>query len=184
MVLNDQRAIIGITLKKLGYSINETSPEALAKAQQELMKLKPNIKAYDSDSPKTSLINGEAKAIFAWGAEGALALRENPNIKYVIPEEGLFLQVDNFVIPKNAKNVEAAELFIDFIMQPEISAEISASFPYGNPNEAAYDLIDEEIMGNEAVYPPDEAVDKGEYLKDVGDKITIFDRIWAEIKNN
>lgn len=182
VVLDDQRAIIGITLKKLGYSLNETSPEALAKAKKELAKLQANVKAYDSDSPKTSLINGEAKAIFAWGAEGSLAKRDNPNVKYVMPKEGLFLQQDNFVIPKNAKNVEAAELFMDFIMQPEVSAEISAEFPYGNPNVVAHEFIDEEILSDEAVYPKEEYVKKGEYLKDIGEAITELDRIWSEVK--
>lgn len=181
-ILDDERAIIGITLKKLGYSLNETSPEALNKAKEELIKLQPNVKAYDSDSPKTSLINGEAKAIFAWGAEGSLARRENANIKYVIPKEGLFLQQDNFVIPKTSKNTEAAELFINFIMEPEISAEISAEFPYGNPNEAAYPFIDKEILEDMAVYPAAEDVKKGEYLKDIGDKITEFDKVWSEVK--
>jgi len=181
-ILDDQRAIIGITLKKLGYSLNETSPEALKKAKEELIKLQPNVKAYDSDSPKTSLINGEAKAIFAWGAEGSLARRENSNVKYVIPREGLFLQQDNFVIPKTSKNTEAAELFINFIMEPEISAEISAEFPYGNPNEAAYPFIDKEIMEDIAVYPSEEDVKKGEYLKDIGESITEFDKVWSEVK--
>ncbi|WP_446681741.1 hypothetical protein [Clostridium bowmanii] len=60
--------------------------------------------------------------MFAWGAEGNLASRENLNIKYVIPVEVLFLQQDNFVIPKAAKNIKAAELFINFIMESEISA--------------------------------------------------------------
>jgi len=181
-VLDDERVIIGITLKKLGYSLNETSPEALQKAKIELKKLQPNIKSYDSDSPKTSLINGEAKAIFAWGAEGCLASRENPNIKYVIPEEGLFLQQDNFVIPKAAKNVKAAELFINFIMEPEISAEISRNFPYGNPNISAYQYIDKKILDDKAVYPPEEAVKKGEYLKDIGNSVTELDKIWTEVK--
>ncbi|KOA20652.1 spermidine/putrescine-binding periplasmic protein precursor [Clostridium homopropionicum DSM 5847] len=181
-ILDDERAIIGITLKKLGYSLNETSPEALKKAKEELIKLQHNVKAYDSDSPKTSLINGEAKAIFAWGAEGSLARRENANVKYVIPKEGLFLQQDNFVIPKTSKNTEAAELFVNFIMEPEISAEISAEFPYGNPNEAAYPFIDKEIMEDTAVYPSDEDVKKGEFLKDIGEAITEFDKVWSEVK--
>lgn len=181
-LLDDQRVIIGITLKKLGYSLNETSPEALDKAKEELKKLQANVKAYDSDSPKTSLINGEAKAIFAWGAEGSLAKRENENVKYVIPEEGLFLQQDNFVIPKAATNVKAAELFMNFVMDPEISAEISKHFPYGNPNVAAYPYIDKEIMEDMAVYPPDEEVKKGEYLRDIGDAITTLDKIWSEVK--
>lgn len=181
-VLDDERAIIGMTLKRLGYSLNETSPEALSKAKDELKKLQPNVKSYDSDSPKTSLINGESKVIFAWGAEASLAKRDNPNVKYVIPKEGLFLQQDNFVIPEGAKNVKAAEQFINFIMEPEISAEISQYFPYGNPNTAAYPYIGDKIMKDEAVYPPDDEVKRGEYLKDIGDHVTEFDKIWSEVK--
>lgn len=181
-VLDDERVIIGITLKKMGYSLNETDPAVLAKAKEELAKLQPNIRSYDSDSPKTSLISGESKAIFAWGAEASLARRDNPNVRYVIPKEGLFLQQDNFVIPKDAKNKEAAELFINFIMDPEISAEISHYFPYGNPNKAAKAYIDPEILMDEAVYPPDAEVKKGEYLKDIGESILEFDRIWSEVK--
>jgi spermidine/putrescine transport system permease protein len=181
-ILDDERVIIGITLKKLGYSMNETNPAALAKAKEELKKLQPNVKSYDSDSPKTSLINGESKAIFAWGAEGSLARRENPHVKYVIPEEGLFLQQDNFVIPKDAQNIKAAELFINFILSPEISAEISHYFPYGNPNVAAYQYIDKSILDDTAVYPPDAAVKKGEYLKDIGNSVTLLDKIWSEVK--
>ncbi len=181
-VLDDERVIIGITLKKMGYSLNETDPAVLAKAKEELAKLQPNIRSYDSDSPKTSLISGESKAIFAWGAEASLARRDNPNVRYVIPKEGLFLQQDNFVIPKDAKNKEAAELFINFIMDPEISAEISHYFPYGNPNKAAKTYIDPEILMDEAVYPPDAEVKKGEYLKDIGESILEFDRIWSEVK--
>ncbi|MPQ31772.1 extracellular solute-binding protein [Clostridium estertheticum] len=181
-VLDDERVIIGMTLKMLGYPLNETSPAALKKAKEALIKLQPNIKSYDSDSPKTSLINGESKAMFAWGAEGNLARLENQNIKYVIPREGLFLQQDNFVIPKAAKNVKAAQLFINFIMQPEISAEISHKFPYGNPNTAAYKYIDKKILDDKAVYPPKEVVKKGEYLKDIGKSVTDLDKIWTEVK--
>lgn len=181
VVLDDQRAVIGMALKKLGYSINETDPEALDAAKKELMALQPNIKAYDSDSPKTMLINGEAKVGFVWGAEVALAKRENSNIQAVIPEEGLLLQQDNFVIPKGSKNKKAAELFMNFIMEPEISAEISREFPYANPNKAAYSYIDD-IRSDIAVYPPDEFVKTGEHLKDIGQAVQLFDNIWSEIK--
>jgi spermidine/putrescine transport system permease protein len=181
-LLDDQRVIIGMTLKKLGYSMNETDPEALKKAKEELGRLQANVKAYDSDSPKTMLINGESKAIFAWGAEGSLAKREKESVRMIIPKEGLFLQQDNFVIPRGAKNVTAAELFINFIMEPEISAEISKEFPYGNPNEAAYPYIDEEIMNDPGIYPPEEELRRGEYLRDIGEAIKLYDDIWSEVK--
>lgn len=182
VVLDDQRAVIGMALKKLGYSINETSPEALAAAKKELEKLQPNIKAYDSDSPKTLLINGEASVGFVWGAEAALARRENKDITAVIPVEGLFLQQDNFVIPTQSKNKDAAELFINFILEPEISSEISREFPYANPNKAAYPYMDQAILKDIAVYPPADAVKKGEHLKDIGQSVQLFDKIWSEVK--
>lgn len=182
VVLDDQRAIIGMALKKLGYSINETSPEALSKAQKELESLQANIKAYDSDSPKTLLINGEAKVGFVWGAEASLAKRENANIQAVIPEEGLFLQQDNFVVPKDSKNTKAAETFMNFILEPEISLEISKEFPYANPNKAAQALMDEDMLSDIAIYPPAEAVKSGEHLKDIGSAAELFDKIWSEIK--
>jgi spermidine/putrescine transport system permease protein len=182
VVLDDQRIIIGMALKKLGYSINTTDPKALAEAKAELEKLTPNIKAFDSDSPKTLLINGEAKAGLAWGAEISLAKRDNENIVPVLAKEGLILQQDNFVIPKDAPNKEAAKLFMDFIMQPEISAEISAEFPYANPNKAAFPLIDEDILNDIAVFPPAKEKATGEYLKDIGSSMVDFDNIWSDIK--
>lgn len=182
VVLDDQRAIIGIALKKLGYSINETDPKALEAAKNELIALQPNIKSYDSDSPKTLLINGEASVGFAWGAEISLAKRENPNIETVIPKEGLFLQQDNFVIPKLSQNKKIAEEFINFILEPDISAEISREFPYANPNKAAFPYIDQDILNDIAVFPPSYDVKKGEHLKDIGAAAELFDLIWSEVK--
>ncbi|HBM80428.1 MAG TPA: spermidine/putrescine ABC transporter permease [Clostridiaceae bacterium] len=183
VVLDDERAIIGMVLKKSGYSINETDPLKLQQAKQDLKALQSNIKAYDSDSPKTLLINGEAKVGFVWGAEASLAKRENKNLKIVIPQEGLFLQQDNFVIPKLSKNQKSAEQFISFILEPEIGAEISREFPYASPNKASFPILDQDILKDTAVYPPQDAVNKGEYLKDIGQSVKLFDDIWTEVKN-
>lgn len=182
VVLDDQRAIIGMALQKNGYSINDTNLDHLNKAKNDLIALQPNIKAYDSDSPKTLLINGEASIGYVWGAEAYLAKLENPYLKVVIPKEGLFLQQDNFVMPKGAKEKQAAEQFINFILSPEISAEISESFPYANPNIEAHKLMDKSVLSDIAVYPPSAAVKKGEHLKDIGDNTKYFDKIWSQIK--
>lgn len=182
VVLDDQRAMIGMALKKDGYSINTVDHKLLDKAGADLKALQPNIKAYDSDSPKTLLINGEAKIGYVWGAEAYLAKKENPNLQVVIPEEGLFLQQDNFVIPKNAEQKKAAQEFINFILSPEISAEISKAFPYANPNVEAHKLMDKSVLQDMAIYPPKEAVKNGEHLKDIGDGTKYFDVIWSQIK--
>ena len=182
VVLDDQRAIIGMALQKNGYSINDTNLDHLNQAKNDLIALQPNIKAYDSDSPKTLLINGEASIGYVWGAEAYLAKLENPYLKVVVPKVGLFLQQDNFVMPKGAKEKQAAEQFVNFILSPEISAEISESFPYANPNEEAHKLMKKSILEDIAVYPPSEAVKNGEHLKDIGDNTKYFDKIWSQIK--
>ena len=182
VVLDDVRAIIGITLKTMGKTMSETDPAILGEAETKLKALMPNIKSFDSDSPKTMLISGEAKAGYVWGAEASLAHRENDKIKTVIPEEGLWLWLDNFVIPAGAKNKKGAEMFINFILEPEISAQISKEFPYANPNQAAVKLLDESIRSDIAVYPPADEMKRGEFLNDVGDVITAYDRIWSTVK--
>jgi len=182
VVLDDMRAIIGMALKKNGHSINDTNAADLAQAKKDLIALQPNIKSYDSDSPKTLLINGEATVGYVWGAEISLAKRENPNIKCIIPEEGLFIQQDNFTIPKVSRNKAAAELFMNFIMEPEISLEISKAFPYANPNTEAWKLMDKSMLDDISIYPPDEAVKNGEHLKDIGKGIESFDKVWSGIK--
>ncbi len=184
VILDDPRVIVGMALQKNGYSINTTNPEELKKAKEDLIKLMPNIKAFDSESPKTLLINGEASIGYVWGTEAYLAKLENPNLETVLTKEGVVPQYDNFVIPAKAKNKKLAEEFINFIYRPEISAQVSEEFPYANPNQAAYPLIDPGKLNDIAVYPPREAVEGNELIKDVGEATRLFDDIWTEVKNS
>ncbi|MFY0543641.1 polyamine ABC transporter substrate-binding protein [Brevibacillus sp. H7] len=184
VMVDDQRFILGMVLKTLGYSANDTDPAHLEEAKQKMLKLMPNIKAFDSDSPKTLMINGEVNIAYVWGAEIALAQREKPQIKTVLPKEGLMITFDNFVIPAGAKHKKTAEAFVNFLLEPEISAEIAKEFPYINPNKEAHKLIDKEIMENIAIYPPAEEMRRAESLLDIGDGVTLYDRVWSEVKSS
>ncbi|NFB15841.1 extracellular solute-binding protein [Clostridium botulinum] len=184
VILDDPRVMIGLALQKNGYSINSKNPKELQKAKEDLIKLMPNVKAFDSESPKTLLINGEASIGYVWGTEAYLAKLENPNLEVVLTKEGIIPQYDNFVIPKKAKNKKLAEEFINFIYKPEISAQVSEEFPYANPNKAAYPLMDKDKLNDIAVYPPREAVEGNELIKDVGETTKLYDDIWTEIKNS
>ncbi|WP_235426942.1 ABC transporter substrate-binding protein [Cohnella kolymensis] len=137
VLLDDPRMVVGMALKSLGYSANETDPAHLEEAKAKLLELMPNVKAFDSDSPKTLMISGEVGAMLSWGPEIALSQREKPQVTTIIPKEGLIMTFDHFVIPKGAKNKKAAEAFINFILDGDISAEIAESFPYINPNSEA-----------------------------------------------
>lgn len=182
VMLNDSREVIGAALQLLGYSKNETDPAKLAQAKAKLKELLPNVKSFDSDSPKTLFLNGEVWIGQTWSGEAALAYQENPDIGYVLPKEGGGRFLDSMAIPKGAPHKYTAEVFINFLLRPEISAELSKAFPYGNPNKAALEILPEDLKKNPASYPPAEAVNRAEWNKDVGDATALFDRIWTEVK--
>ena len=182
VVVDDMREIIGMALQTLGKSRNSTDPAELMAAKAKLATLVPAIKAFDSDNPKGHLLSGEAWLGVLWSGDAALAGMENPDITYVLPEEGGGLWMENLVIPKGSRNPELAHEFINFILRPEVSAKLAEAFPHGNPNQAAHALIDPEILNNPASYPPAEALEKAEWLIDVGEATVLYDQIWTEIK--
>jgi spermidine/putrescine-binding protein len=181
--LDDERMLMGLAAISLGYSVNETDPTKLKKIKEKLISLKPNIKLFDSDTPKTSMINGETSIGYMWCAEAALAMQENKDIVPVYPKEGLCLEFDNFVIPDGAKNKSNAEKFINFILDPKISKMISDVYPYVNPNKAAYPLLPAKYKNNPASNPPAGALSKGQMVKNLGDKAKLYDDVWTEFKN-
>lgn len=180
VILDDPRTMIGAMLEMQGKSANSTDEDEIMKAGEELKKLMPNIKAFDSDSPKNLLVSGEVKAGVVYGAEAALAQRDNPSIKTVLPEDYLSLWQDNFVIPKDAPHKENAEKFINFILQPEVSKQITMDYPYHNPNKAAVELLPQDIR--EELELSDEDFERGIFAKDVGEAIRYYDRAWSEVK--
>jgi len=184
VMLDDIRMVMGLAAISLGYSVNETDPAKVEKIKQKLISLKPNIKLFDSDSPKTSMISGETSIGFMWCAEVALAMQENPNIVPVYPKEGISLMIDNFVIPKDAKHKANAEKFIEFLLRPEISKMVSAEFPYVNPNKAAFELLPDSYKNNAASNPPASALDKAQLVKNLGDNAQLYDDVWTEFKNS
>lgn len=180
VTLDDFRAVTGIVAKSLGYSMNETDPAVLEQIGAKLMELKPNIKALDSDSPKSLMISGETNIGFMWNAEIALSMAENPDIKIVFPKEGCYLFLDNFCITDGAKNKDNAEKFIDFVLRPEVSKLVSEEFPYVNPNAEAVKLLGDDYINNPASNIPGEVFANGEYIMDVGAAIDTYNTLWTK----
>lgn len=182
VLLDDSREVIGMALKALGYSRNSTDPKQLEASKKKLQELMPLVKAFDSDSPKSLLLSGEVWLGLVWSGEAALANQENPHIVYVLPKEGGGRWQDNLAIPKGARHKRTAEVFINYLLRPEVSAELSQAFPYGNPNVVSHKLTPPEILKNPASYPPSDMLGKAEWLKDVGSATVLYDRIWTEVK--
>ena len=182
VLIDDQRIIIGMALLANGYNMNSIDDRELEVAKNWLFELKKNLKAYDSDSPKNCLISGEAAIAVLWNAEGALASMENSRIENVFPKEGVALSIDNFAIPKGARNKDELYEFIDYILRVEVMKKIIESYPYKNVNSKAENLLSLEYLNNSAANISDDIFDSGLFVKNIGDNISKYDRIWAEIK--
>lgn len=183
VVLDDYRAIIGITERSMGLSMNETDPAKLAEVEEKLLTLKNNVKLFDSDSPKSALISGDCTVGMVWSAEIALAMEENPDIKIVYPKEGSYLFLDNWAIPKGSKNYDNAVKFIDYMLSAEVAKMNIEDFPYLCPNTAALELMGEDYVNNEAKNVPADVVANGEFLKYLDtDTLAIYDDMWTKLK--
>lgn len=182
VVVEDARPIVGIALMENGYKINDTSDEALNKAEEYLTQLKPNIHAFNGDSPKTLLLNGECSLGLVYGGECALAAEQNPAIKVVYPEEGTYFTFDMMMKTNGAKNSDNADLLMNYILDPEVSATISKNFPYVNPNKAARDVLGDEFKNNNITNIPKEDLDKTQGLVDIGDDVSKVVDLWTKFK--
>lgn len=177
-----ERAVISFTLQMLGYDYNNPSEEELLEAKEELSNLHPNVLTY-TNTPSGEFVSGDAWIGEAHSTEAAIAMKENPNLSYVLPDEGGILWSDNWVIPKTAKNKEAAEDFLNFILDPEVSKEISEEIGGSNPNKEAVKLMDEEEKGNVATYPPEERLDNATWYEYLDPETTkTMQYMWKEIR--
>lgn len=184
VVLDDFRAVIGMTARSMGYSMNETDPDKLSEIQEKLLTLKGNVAKYDSDSPKSVLISEDCAVGMIWSAEIALAMEENENIEIVFPEEGPYVFMDNWAITKDAPNYDNAMKFINYMLSSEVSQKVSEEFPYLNPNKAAVEAMGEEFSGNPAKNPPADVIASGEYVSNLDtDTLAIYDEMWTKLKN-
>jgi spermidine/putrescine-binding protein len=187
--LDDSRAVIGATLLTLGYDVNTTDPAQLEQAKTKLAKLVPNVKAFDSDSPKTALIAGDVDLGMTWTGEAFLAQQEKPSIQYVYPTEGAILWQDNWAMPKDAPHADAAYAWLNYTMQGDIFWMMLRDFPYTNPNQAALDYaktnqpeIYKAYTDSPITNTPADAIQNGHRIDDVGDALPLYDQIWTEVK--
>ena len=179
-MLDDPREAIGAALKYLGHSFNTPDPDKLEQAKLALLTQKPYLAKYDSEAFEDSLAAGETVIAHGWSGEIAIAKTQNPDIEYVLPQEGVVIWTDNLAIPKTSKNKELAERFINFLLKPEISAMISNFTYYASPNETAQLFIKPQILNGPSYYLP-EGVNL-EWIEDIGEATKLYDRIWTEIK--
>ncbi len=187
--LDDSRVTIGLTLLTLGFDPNTTDPAQLDQAKAKLALLIPNIKLFDSDSPKTALIAGDVDLGMTWTGEAVTAQKENPAFKFVYPTEGALLWQDNWAILKGAPHLDAVYAWLNYTLQGDVFWLMLPEFPYINPDQAALDYakgaqpeLYNAYMGSNITNPPAEVFTQGHHVQDVGDALPLYDQIWTEVK--
>jgi spermidine/putrescine transport system substrate-binding protein len=182
VTLDDSRELVSWAMAAAGLPVNDVTDENLEKIKPILREWMSKIKVFDSDSPKTSLSNGDVDIGVIWSGEGALLFNQNPKFQWVLPAEGFHMFIDSLAIPKTAKNKEMAEEFINFILRPDISKMILDEFPYYSPNAEARKLLSDAERNNPASYPPGLDITKALLFKDIGEQGSKVDELITSLK--
>jgi spermidine/putrescine transport system substrate-binding protein len=185
-MLDDVREVFGAALIYLGYDVNTTDEAQLKEAQQLLIKAKAGLTGYDSTTFHTLLGSGENLLAHGWNGS-FMRVMDQPdgaNVGFVVPKEGSLTWIDHLCIPANtpADQKLAAEMFINFLLRPEIGARLSARNFYASPNQAAEAHLDKEFLNSPIIYPPAEVTDKLHYLLALGEFEGTYLRLWNEVK--
>lgn len=182
-MLDSQRDSIGITLKKLGYSLNTRNVTELEAARDALKAQKPLVLAYAGDDVKDKMISGEGALSIMWSGDAMYCKDQNPDLAFALPKEGSNYWFDGVVILKNAPHKENAEKFIDFLCREDIAQKNTEYIGYSTPNKAAYALLSDEMKNDPVYSPTDEEIARCEIFHDLGDFVKEYDRVWTEFKS-
>lgn len=182
-MLSDLRWAILPAQKVLGLSVNETDEAKMSEVQPLLEAAKDTLLAYDDSTFFDRLISGEAVMTQAWDGWCNYGTAANPDIKFVVPDEGSDLWIDAMAVLKTSENKEAAMKFIDTILDGETHAWVADNILYNVPNDVAQDFIDPatreafDILGTRQA-----EMLQGENMKDIGpDAEQIYIDIWTRV---
>ena len=174
--------MMAIALKAGGSPLNPSDLGALAAAGESLLQLKQNAFMVDPTLSTAAkyVTDGEAVMVVGWSFDALEARKQNDDIRYVVPEDGVILWGDNLVIPANSPNKQTAELFINFLLRPEISARFVNETFVATTNEAARPFVKPELRNDPIIFPPNDVVKQGEWLMhSTPEAQKLEEEIWA-----
>ena len=185
VLIDSMRDMLGVALKAAGASVNARDPEAVRQAGEAVLAAKrsPRFGGFDGGvGGKNKVLAGTATMAIVYSGDALRAVEEDPGTAYAVPVEGSIIWVDAMVVPKRAPNAEAAHRFIEFLLRPDVGAQLSNFNRYATPNKAAMASILPEDRNNPQIYPPPEVMSRLEFLEDLGEDTRIYDEVWTAVK--
>ncbi|MDS4030403.1 MAG: spermidine/putrescine ABC transporter substrate-binding protein [Candidatus Contendobacter sp.] len=177
------RELIAFTLLSLGYSLNSESPQELDAALERLLELKRSVVLLppETESSVPRLLSGELAILHGWPEDYKVAHQANPAIAYLYPQEGTALWVDNYVIPTSSPRKQTAEALINFLLRPEIGAQLVNYSRIATANEAALPLIQPEIRDDPVIFPSIDLLRKSHFYAPLGPEgERLYADVWAQ----
>jgi putrescine transport system substrate-binding protein len=160
--LDSAEDVLQLALKYLGLDPNTTKREDFKVAEELLLKVRPYIRSFDSTEFMNGLANKEVCIAMSWSSDYAYsrarakAVGVDVNLAFTVPKEGANQTFSSLLIPEGAPHPQAAYAFINFILRPEVIAEITNQIFYGNDNIASRSLVDPRILADVTLYPTPE----------------------------
>ena len=179
LMVDSERDVVGIALRMLGYSMNSVSDNELSEAKKVLQSARGNIRGYyETTDIVDSIAAHEAFIGVVYSGDGKLAVDLNPNLVYIIPEEGSNKWTDAFVIPANSSNIDLAHEFINFMCRPNIAIRNMTYIGYTSPIKDAWD----EFAGNKIMFPEREDLDRCETFVHSNQIVDKHSQVWKDIR--
>jgi spermidine/putrescine-binding protein len=181
-VLDSPGEVIGAALKMRGNSYNAVDSEALAQARDDLIGLKQNLFAFETNY-KPLFLSGEICLALGWNGDAAALKAQGMPIRYVVPAEGSQIWEDDWAIAADAPDLELAHAFLNFVQRPEVAAQEARYTRYATGNDSALELLEDELRLDDSTYPPRELLD----MLESGMPLSIEgnnrrEEVWKEIR--
>lgn len=184
LMFDNARDAFAISLLRLGYSVNNNNHSHWRKAADELIKQKNIVQAYVMDQIFDKIANEEAVLAPYYAGDAAMMLKNSQDIKFCIPKNGTNRFVDAMCIPKNSKNKENAEKYIDFMCRPDVALANVKHTGYSTPHDGAYELLDENIKKSKIFYPDEDVLNNSQIFVNLSDETNKYmDELWVEVKS-
>jgi putrescine transport system substrate-binding protein len=188
MVLDSADDVLPSALQFIGENPDSKDAKVIEKGAEIVQKIRPSIRKFHSSENINALANGDICLSLMFSGDAGIAAtraeeaKNGVNVEYVIPKEGAQLWFDMMAIPADAKNVENAYAFINYLLEPEVMAKISNFVTYPNAVPASLPLISEEVKGDPNLFPPEDLRRKLFVVTPYDQKIQrTVTRLWTRI---
>jgi spermidine/putrescine transport system substrate-binding protein len=183
LMFNNPRDAFGIAQFLLGQSVNTHDPEDWDKAIELLKEQRPLVSSYVMDEVYNKMEGGEAAFAPYYAGDYLTMADVNPDLEFVYPKEGVNYFVDAMCIPKTAENKEAAELYINFMLEEEIAVANANWICYASPHALVLESDDYDLKGEPVLYPDESETPKTESFENLSYDIQNYmSQLWSELK--